>query len=87
MDNVVVLQNNLRAGLLCMTLNAIAVIQNSITIANIVSKAVYNHSETSGIQLINVEFTRNYTSVYSGTSVTVWINIQVYEFKLLCNYS
>lgn len=87
MDNVVVLQNNLRAGLLCMTLNAIAVIQNSIIIANIVSKAVYNHSETSGIQLINVEFTRNYTSVYSGTSVTVWINIQVYEFKLLCNYS
>lgn len=50
MDNVVVLQNNLRAGLLCMTLNAIAVIQNSIIIANIVSKAVYNHSETSGIQ-------------------------------------
>ena len=71
MDNAVVLQNNLRAGLLCMTLNAIAVIQNSIIIANIVSKAVYNHSETSGIQLINVEFTRNYTSVYSGTSVTV----------------
>ena len=60
MDNVVVLQNNLRAGLLCMTLNAIAVIRNSIIIANIVSKAVYNHSETGEIQLINVEFTRNY---------------------------
>ena len=43
-----------------MTLNSIAVIRNRIIIANIVSKAVYNHSETGEIQLINVEFTRNY---------------------------
>ena len=82
MDNVVVLQNNLRAGLLCMTLNSIAVMQNSIIIGNIVSKVAYNHSKMSAIQLINVEFARNYLirrKLYMGPNCYAIIQINTFN--------
>ena len=59
LNNVTFTRNNFKEGLLHMTSNSSAIIQNNALTGNNLAKNVYNLYEASTIQLNDVEFTRN----------------------------